>query len=113
VPKGQTWRLVNVFADYTSTATAGNRSLELRIKNAAGQVTHRFVAHVVQAASLNYYYNFGYGLTSSTAAANGNVDVGLPECYIESEGSLQVLDSAAVAAGADDMTLGIQFEKLY
>lgn len=105
VPSGEQYQLLGGLAELVTTATVGNRQIELRITDGTNTVLS-IVANGTQAASLTRQYQFVQG-EAAPAAAVGTIHV----CPVPAglillpDWTIQVLDSAAVDAAADDMTL--------
>ncbi len=113
VGTGISYKLISGSVQFTSTATAGNRQLELRVKDELGNVVFKVAAPSVQAASLTYNYSFGSGIPASTVVAL-TVMMPIPEDMILLSGwSIQIIDSAAIAAAADDMNMFFLVERIH
>lgn len=90
---------------FASTATAGNRQVELRVKDAAGNVLYAVAAGAVQAASLTNRYLFVPGVTRESAFVSKGITAPLPkQLVIPSGGTVEAIDTAAIDALADDLT---------
>lgn len=105
-------RIISVRVQYTSTATVGNRQLELQVLDRDANIIYEKIAATTQAASLTYNYQFGANVADATSPdSNDDVSVSIPEeLYIPPGGDLRIFDNAAVAAGADDMLIYYQLE---
>lgn len=90
---------------YVSTATAGNRQVELRVKDAAGNVLYSVSAGAVQAASLTRQYLFMKGVAREAAFVATHITCPMPEPIVPPGGTLQIIDTAAIDAAADDLTV--------
>jgi hypothetical protein len=100
------WLINGVSVKYISTASVGNRVVTLILKNAAGTEVARWIAGGTQAASLTYYYNFTPCGALNTTVANLQFQIPIPwNMCIPNGYILQVIDTAAIAAAADDMTV--------
>ena len=102
-PNGGGW-LDFVYIAFVSTADVGNRQLELRVLDAAGTVLYSAAAGAVQAASLTRKYLFQPGVSREAAFVGGGITVPMPRMYVPDGGGVQVVDTAAIAAAADDWT---------
>lgn len=113
VPAGKQWGLRSVYAKLISTATAGNRQLDVLVTDAADNIVAKFVAGAVQAASLTREYIFAPQHPQETTFTGGVMlralagDLVLPAGY-----KVRVYDSAAIAAAADDLTLRFLVEEM-
>jgi len=107
------WQLISVYASLASTATAGNRQIEITIDDAAGNVLGWFKAAATQAASLTEEYHFGVsGDTLETVA--GTHFLPLAPVVLAPNWNIRIFDSAAVDAAADDLVirvLALEFRK--
>jgi hypothetical protein len=110
VPADQEWQVLWVYVQYTSTATVGNRQLTLRALSDGGTTWMQLKAGIVQAASLARYYTFAPSLADLTAFRDTSflMTPMMPTLFLSAGQRLQVLDSAAIAAAADDMLVYIQ-----
>lgn len=104
VPAGKIWDICWVFVELTSTATAGNRQFTIRFLGPDDDVIAEFFAAVTQAASLSYKYMCVEGNYHEAALVVYSIEVPMPLHSILPAGfKMQVLDSNAIAAAADDM----------
>jgi len=103
--------IYGIVVKYTSTATVGNRTVELEIRDDADAVLFCDYpgADINQAASLVYYYQFFPGVTTDTAIVAGTVNFAhraipptllLPESF-----DIFVRDKAAVTANLDTVEI--------
>ena len=116
VPAGQEYQILAIRVNFTTTATAGDRRLAVRVEHPAATITATWArAGVTQAASLTYEYLFAPGVADLTAvrvtgAASPYVSTPIPVTSILYAGDvLRVLDNQAVAAAADDMLVYVQY----
>lgn len=79
VPAGKRWRLISGEFQFTTSATAANRVVELLARDAGTNRVFRIGSNLAQAASLVWFYTFGSGLSAigETATAGGG-QVSLP-----------------------------------
>ncbi len=104
------WRIQAILVTLVSTATVGNRQIVVRILSGA-DLLYQSVAGAVQAESLTVSYNFAQGNTREAVAVAGALDAPLPSGLLLGSGlTIQVLDTAAIDAAADDMTVRILAE---
>ena len=109
-PVGQRWRIQSIYVSIITTADVGNRQMVVRVLEGS-DVLYQSAAGAVQAASLTVAYNFAEGNGRETTAVAGVLDVPLPSNLVVGPGqSVQVLDTAAIAVAADDMTVRILAE---
>ena len=113
VPANAQWRLASVYAQLITTATAGNRQVDILCTDASDNEIAKFVAGAVQAASLTRTYVFAPLHPQETAFTNTLMlralagDLVLPAGY-----KVRVFDSAAIDAAADDMTVRLLVEEM-
>jgi hypothetical protein len=98
------------YLSLASTAAVGNRQVELRIKDSAGNVLYSCPAGAVQAASLTRTYLFMPGVAREAAFVGNAITVPMPPVLIPYGGKVQVLDTAGIALAADDMVFSYGFE---
>lgn len=112
VPADKVWKINSLLATLATTATVGNRQLEVWVRDATDNVLFKIKAGVVQAASLTYDYVFADGLPRETAVVANTLMTPLPKNLVLPAGyKLRVFDSAAIAAAADDLTLRLLIEE--
>lgn len=113
VTAAKQWRVASVYAKLISTATAGNRQLDILITDASDNEVAKFVAGAVQAASLTRTYVFAPQHPQETGFTGGLMlralagDLILPAAY-----KVRVYDSAAIDAAADDLTVRLLVEEM-
>ena len=110
VPDGQEWQILWVYVQYTSTATAGNRQLTIRALSDGATTLMQVKAGSTQAASLTRYYTFAPSLADLTAFRDTSYLMTplMPTFFLSAGQQLQILDSAAIAAAADDLLVYVQ-----
>lgn len=104
------WRIQAIVVVLVATATAGNRQMVVRVLSGA-DLLFQSAAGAVQAQSTTVTYNFAEGNAREVTAVAGALDVPLPSNFsVDPSLIVQVLDSAAIDAAADDMTVRILAE---
>ena len=99
-----TWaKLRSLRVEFTATATAGSRLLEVRFLDKSGDVVYALDHATPFIASDVMIVNFSPGATTvapvdNTSEGSQHIASGLP-----TSGSIRVIDTAAIAAAADDM----------
>lgn len=112
VPAGKQWVLKSLYAKLISTATVGNRQLDVLITDDGDNIFAKFVAGAVQAASLTREYVFAPEHPQETGFTNGGMlralagELALPAGY-----KIRIYDSAAIDAAADDLTVRLLVEE--
>lgn len=104
VPAGRMWEIISIWVELTSTATVGNRQMQVDIQDSGSDVVMAVAAGAVQAASLTRNYLFGDHLPDLTAFRAGDLlSTPIPPLQLPAGFIVRVYDSAAIAAAADDM----------
>jgi len=113
VPLNEQWRITWAHVILVTTATVGNRQVNLVVKDSSGNVAIDVSAGAVQAASLTRHYSYMQGIFRETAFVDAELEVPLPvDLYLLPGWSLTFKDSAAIAAAADDMTISFQYKRM-
>lgn len=107
VPTGQTWLVSNIFVTNVTSADVGNRQITVLVADPAAVALGNVKADSVQAASTTEYYSFTPVAGIATEAPAGYHYASLPSFILDAASTIRVYDSAAVAAGADDMTVTV------
>jgi len=108
VPAGEEWIVRSVWIEFTTTANAGDRQIEVRVLDDAADTIASVTASIVQAASNTYYYLFAPNVTELAALRDTDkLTTIMPEWELPAGYAIQVLDNNAVDAAADDMILQI------
>lgn len=113
VPAAKQWGLRSVYAKLISTATVGNRQMDVLITDASDNIIAKFVAGAVQAASLTREYIFAPQHPQETAFTGGVMLRALAgEMVLPAGYKARVYDSAAIDAAADDLTVRLLVEEM-
>src|SRR5262245_34165994 len=114
VPAGKSWVVLAIYAKLLSTATVGNRQMEVKLQRAASHDLFIQRAGINQAASLTRFYMFGPDLGDLTAFRDTDLlTTPLPNGATLPAGfKVLVRDKAAVDAAADDMDVRLLVEEL-
>lgn len=111
VPDGMIWKLMWAHMRYTSDATVGNRQIRLQVLDDTGASRFDTHAGAVQAASLDYHYEFMQGIYRETSFVDNAIQVPIPEClYLLPGWTLKIYDATGVSA-TDDMIVSIQYSE--
>jgi hypothetical protein len=105
VPASTEWEILSIWIELSTTATAGNRQITVERQDSTGDVTGKFLAGIVQTASLAKEYMFAPGLQLMTAFVGAYLSFPLPPMFLSAGEKVRVYDSAAVDAAADDMVV--------
>lgn len=111
VPTGKKWKILYGAFILATTATAGNRQLQILVRATGTNTIYLINAANVQIASTTETYNLGqFGDVFESVA--GVHMLPIPVNLILSEGfTFRVLDSAGIAAAADDLTIRFMVEE--
>jgi hypothetical protein len=110
VPAGKEWLVCSIWAELVTTATVGNRVMRLEIQDDAAAVIFRRRTGSNQAASTTQEYV--WIPAGASREANGRHEMSLPNpCILPAGYVIRILDEAAIAAAADDLTVRILREE--
>jgi len=110
-PPGNNVRLKLIRVEYTATATAGNRSLQVRFLDGDGDTFWATTVATAFVASDVMVVNFTANATIVVPVDNGAEGAqNISDIIFNSAWSIQVIDTAAVAAAADDMIVHTTWE---
>jgi hypothetical protein len=106
IPSTEEWQILTVWVELTTTATIGNRQLEIQIQDAAADVIYSARPNVVQAASLTRNYAFAPSVEPMSAFIDTDfISTPIPPIFLAPGWIIRVFDNNAVDAGADDMII--------
>lgn len=111
VPADTERHILNIWAEFTTTATVGDRQLVVEIQIAGPDVTAQWArVGVVQAASLTRYYELAPGLPDDLAFRDTDyLRCPIPvTSLLKAADVVRVYDNNAVDAAADDLLIFIQ-----
>lgn len=104
VPAGEVWELLSVYAKLATSADVGDRQIVAVVKPDGTNEGGRFQAADVQAASTTNYYQWGISGDSLETIATLHTLPFAPR-YLPAGATIQIVDSAGIAAAADDLTI--------
>jgi hypothetical protein len=109
VPAGYEWQVLWIWVEYTSDANAGDRQIEIQLRDGTNDVIADFRPGAVQAASLTRYYVFAPALADLTAFRDTNwlMTPLPPTVFLPAGYDVRIFDNNGVS-GADDMVIHIQ-----
>ena len=111
VPASTEWRVKWIYIEYTSTAAAGTRQVEIQIQDDAADVIARLVCGDTQIASLTRYYLFAPNVTELVAERDTDkFSTLMPEWILPAAYVVRVWDNNAIAAAADGMIVQMMVE---
>jgi len=107
VPTGKRWLLLHIRIEFTATATLGNRTLRIEVRDAADDII--WESEILQiAASQMGIMQFAPGLVRTTndlPVANVTVMSACPAFILDAGYYLRIRDGAAVDVAVDDMII--------
>jgi len=112
VPASTERHVLNIWVEFTSTATVGNRQLVVEVQDSTTDVLAQWARPgVVQAASLTRHYEFAPGLPDDLAFRDTDyLRTPIPTTgLLKATDILRVYDNNAVDAAADDMVVMIMY----
>lgn len=111
VPSGKQWKLLYGFINFSATASAGNRIIQVDFRDAGGNTLYRVRA--LNAIIANGVENLSLGQFSNVLeSVAGTHHLPIPVNSILGSGfDLRIFDSAAVDAAADDMIIRLIVEE--
>lgn len=108
VTAGKVWEIQSIWVELATTADVGNRQMSVAILDSADDVLARVEAGAVQAASVTRNYLFAPGVVDLTSMRNtAYLTTPIPQWVLAPGMKIRVWDSAAIAAGADDMVVQV------
>ena len=111
VTASQLWQILNIRVELVTTATVGDRQIEIQVRDTADDIVLNILPGTAQAASLTYVYSFAPAFPDLTAVRDTNYVLTPlhPTCLLPAGYDLRIWDNNAVAAGADDMDIQIMY----
>lgn len=109
VPAGKVWEVLYVFASLVTTATIGNRQIQLDLRDDSDNVMGQSSALNVQTASGTESYHWRPSNNTATEDVATEHWMPLPDARFLPPGyDMRIYDSAAIDAAADDLTIRMQ-----
>lgn len=107
VPVGKRWLVLYGRVGLTTSATAGNRSVQLRLRDRVDTIAYQTTANATQAASLSENYILSPSFPTAVETTTDVHELPLPSAaWVESEGDVFFQDTAAVSVN-DDWTIAL------
>lgn len=108
VPANTEWLVKWIYLEFTTTADAGTRQMEIQIQDDAADVIARLVCGDTQIASLTRYYLFAPNVAELTAERDTDkFSTLMPEWFLPAGYVIRIWDNKAIQAGADDLVAQI------
>ena len=110
VPANTEWLVKSIWVELITTATVGDRQLEIQIQDDSSDVIGSIRAGVVQGASLTRNYLFALGIADLTSFRDTDLMMTpIPELWLPAGYVVKVFDNNAVDAAADDMVVQVRY----
>lgn len=111
VPDREQWKINFGHIILASTATAGNRLIQMEVQDDSSNIILDVNAGAVQPASQTYHYVFMQGIYRETAFTLNEMQVPVPtDLFLKPGWTITIHDANAIAAAADDLTVALQYE---
>ena len=110
VPATYEYQILWIWIELATTATVGDRQIEIRLLDDAADTIGQFRAGVVQAASLTRYYMFAASLADLLGFRDTDYLMSPipPTLFVSAGQAIRIWDNNAVDAAADDMIIQMQ-----
>jgi hypothetical protein len=109
VPASTEYQLLSIYIEFQTTATVGDRQIQIDFRDGADDIIGQIRPNVVQAASLTRYYMIAPSLANQVAFYDtDHIQTPLPPTIFLPAGyDIRIRDNNAVDAAADDMILQV------
>jgi hypothetical protein len=110
VPLATEWQVLWIWVELTTTATVGDRQLEIQIQDSTGDIIAAFQVGITQGASLTNNYLIGIAMPDLAALYDTSYLITpLPAgTFLSAQQTIRIWDNNAVAPAADDMIVKMQ-----
>lgn len=110
VPAGFEYQILWIWVEFASDGGAGNRQLQIDLRDAADDVIGQIRVGITQAASLTRYYMFAPALADLVAFRDTDYLMTPlpPTVFLPAGYDLRIFDNNAVSAAGDDMVIQMQ-----
>jgi hypothetical protein len=106
VPSGKIWEIISIWIELVTTADAGNRQMQIDIRDDGDDVIYSLLAKNVQVASQTEHYACSQNGQEPAETVAGKHFIPIPVGLMLPAGyNVRIYDSAAIAAAADDMVI--------
>jgi len=111
VPADTWWVVKSIWLELTTVAAAGNRQLQVDIRDDAADVVFSMRVGIVQAASLTRYYALSPHLADLAAFRDTDyLMTPFPELTLPEAWSIRLWDNKAIAAAGDNLIVQVIVE---
>jgi len=108
VPADTWWVIKSIWVEYTSDGNAGNRQLQVDIRDDAADVIFQMRTGLVQAATLTRYYALSPHVADLAAFRDtAYLMTPFPELTLAEAWSIRIFDNAAISVAGDNMILQV------
>tara|TARA_Y100000310_G_scaffold335926_1_gene419170 strand:- start:2022 stop:2642 length:621 start_codon:yes stop_codon:yes gene_type:complete len=112
VPVDTHWKVYTIAAQFTTTATVGNRLLLLHFRDSSDNILWYGQGRATQAASLTRYYNWSALSLMETAFLNDGIFIGIPpHLWLLPSYDIRIRDVAGIDPAADDLHIRMLVEQ--
>jgi len=111
VPSDEVWKILTLYVELTTTATAGNRSLGVHIRDAENDIINECQKSENHAASTTVRYVYSKHPLGHTTATTPTHLWAPPDLELKPAYDIRVYDVAAIAHGYDDMQIHMLVKK--
>jgi hypothetical protein len=110
VPTGVEWEIMWIRVQYTSSATVGQRQLEIQFQD-SGSTIAQWQTGVAQGEGLVYNYLFAIGVPDLTIVRDGNYLMTplIGAAFLKEGQAVRVWDNNAADPTVDDMHVQIEY----
>jgi len=107
VPASTEYQVLWIYLEFTTTATVGDRQIQINLLDGAADVIGQIRPNVTQAASLTYYYMIAPSLANGVAVYDtDHIQTPLPpSVFLPATYAVRIYDNNAVDAAADDLII--------
>lgn len=111
VPENTEWELLWIWVEYISTATVGDRQLEIQLQSSGSNIIAQWQPGTIQSESLTYNYLFGTGDPDLESPRDTSylMTPMFGAAFLSAGQKIRIWDNNGVDAAADDMTVKIQY----
>jgi hypothetical protein len=113
VPDNEMWKINYVYIELSTSATVGDRNLDVLVTNPALKTIFSSDAGVVvPAGATTQAFLYMPGAPRETTIVEGQAHVGIPnDLYVMGGNTFTVFDNAEIDPAGDDMIVGFQYQK--
>ncbi|MCK5016796.1 MAG: hypothetical protein KAS32_06950 [Candidatus Peribacteraceae bacterium] len=95
------YQLYSVRASFTTSATVGDRQIELQFKDSDNTIVEVAIPQITQAADITYYYNFRLGPEIESIIDGDQLFISLPLTFMQDAFTLRLFDNNTIDTSGD------------